>query len=422
MSRRLIAGLIVFVAVLTGCARPISAPPAVAGYRLFVEQGTNRVGPPAIAVLDSGTGKVERELPLGTPAFDWSRYYIVTPVNRSARLSALDPASGRTLAQTTIPAGFTLPQLRFDGPTAGLSPNGSWLALTSHRQGHTDFLVGSTSLTQSFTSIALDGNFEFDALSNDGSRLYLIENLSQPNHYQVRLYDVRSHSLSPQIVVDKTDPREPMYGFRGDSIAYPTGSFVFTVYARDTAGAFIHALPLDQPVAFCLDLPRDRGNGLEEQFLWSLVMSADGSKLYGVNGALGEVAVINATGAPTVERRATVALKSGGELFAGPVIHAEAKGARIGGAALSADGRTLFAIDDAGVLAIDTSTLKQRRHLLQGEIIVSMHLSSDRTWLYVADASAGKIWQINPMTGATAGEVKGVDNPMAILWAQPQLP
>lgn len=420
MSRRLIIGLILLVAALTGCARPVSAPSATAGYRLFIEQGYNRVGPETITVLDSGTGSVERELPLGTPALDWSRYYIVTTLNGSARLAALDPASGRTLAQTTIPSGFTLPQLGFEGPSAGLSPNGQWLALTSHSHGHTSFLVGSTSLTHSFTPIALAGDFEFDALSDDGTWLYLVENLSQPNHYQVRLYDVAKHALWPQVVADKQEPKEPMYGFRGDSVAHPAGSFVFTVYARDSAGAFIHALPLDQPYAYCIDLPKDRGNGLEQQFLWSLAISADGSRLYGVNGDLAEVAVINTLGAPKVERSASVALKPSGNLFAGLVTPAEAKGARIGGAALSGDGRTLFTIDDTGVLAIDTATLKPRNHVLQGETIVSMHLSTDGKWLYAADAGAGKVWQINPASGALAGQVKGVDNPWAILWAEPK--
>ena len=419
MSRRLIVALITLVAVMTGCGRVATAPPASGGYRLFVEHGFNGVGAETVTVLDSGSGKILRELPLGTPAPDWSRYYTATAVNGSARLAALDPASGRMLAQTTIPPGFNLPQLSLGGPSAGLSPNGQWLSLTNHGSGPTSFLVGSTSLTHSFKRITLDGDFEFDALSNDGSRLYLTQNLGQPNHYQVRLYDLIKNALSPDVVVDKVTSKEPMYGVRGDSVAHPAGSYVFTVYARDGAGAFVHALPLDQPFAFCVDLPQDRGNGLETQFLWSLAISADGSKLYGINSGLSEVAVINTALAPHVERSAHVALKPSPDLFAGFVTQAEAKGARIGGAALSADGKTLFTISDTGLLLIDTATLTQRRHILATESIASLHLSSDGRWLFAADPRAGKLWQIDPATGAIAGQISDARMPWAVLWAMP---
>src|SRR5207253_4363499 len=58
-------------------------------------------GPQHITVRNSGTGQVERRLLLGTPSPDWSRYYTVTQVTGAAVLTALDPASGRTLNQTT---------------------------------------------------------------------------------------------------------------------------------------------------------------------------------------------------------------------------------------------------------------------------------------------------------------------------------
>ncbi|TMG30807.1 MAG: hypothetical protein E6H93_08060, partial [Chloroflexi bacterium] len=101
-SRRLLALLIVAAAGLTACGRYAPAPTAAAGYRLFLEEGYN--GAQQVTVLDSG-GAVERRLPIGTPAPDWSRYYTVTPLGASARLTALDPASGKTLGQATIPAG-----------------------------------------------------------------------------------------------------------------------------------------------------------------------------------------------------------------------------------------------------------------------------------------------------------------------------
>jgi hypothetical protein len=89
MNHRLTGLALLAVIALTACGRASSTTPAAAGYRIFLEEGFNG-GSERITVRDSGSGALERELPLGTPAPDWSRYYTVTPLTGSARLSALD--------------------------------------------------------------------------------------------------------------------------------------------------------------------------------------------------------------------------------------------------------------------------------------------------------------------------------------------
>ena len=425
-SRRLLALLIVATAGLTACGRYAPAPTAAAGYRLFLEEGYN--GAQQVTVLDSG-GAVERRLPIGTPAPDWSRYYTVSSLGASARLTALDPASGKVLGEATIPAGYQLPSLGFQGPTAGLSPNGQWLVLSRQSGSTSSFLVGATSFQSpsplwggpgrgsAFRTVQLKGDFSFDAVSSDGQNLYLIQKMGDPNHYQVRLYNVPSQSLAAQPVADKREPAEPMNGIRGDSIADPRGSYVFTVYARD-AGPFIHALPLGQPLAWCLDLPAKNARDMEEQFHWSLALNQDGSELYAVNGSSGLIAEMSPDRLPQLDRTGQVALNASPELLGGLVTSADAKGARIGGAALSPDGRTLFALGNTGIVAIDTATLKVRSRILDGESIESIRLSTDGHWLYAA--SGEKLWQINPATGAIAGQIKGSSNPWALFWAAPK--
>lgn len=425
MSRRLIALLILTMSVLAACGRVSSTHPATGGYRIFLESGfSNSVE--TVKVLDSGTGTVERELPLGSPAPDWSRYYTVSQLSGGARLMALDPASGSTLAQVTVPAGYSLPNIAFQGPTAGISPNGQWLALTSQGQAGngaitTNFLVGASSLSDSFKTIHVNGDFVFDALSNDGKSLYLIQKMTDANHYRVRLYDVSAGSLTPQVIADKREPSEPMNGIRGDSAADPTGNHVYTVYIR-AAGPFIHVLPLDQQFAWCVDLPSKAPNDMEKQFHWALAVSSDGRSVYAANASLGTVAVMTTGQPPKIVQTASVALNfppPQGEGRGGGVISADAKGPRIGGATLSADGRTLYALADHGVVAIDTTTLKVRARYLESFQPETMRMSSDGTSLYVAEASKSYIWQIDPITGAVA-EVKGVTNPWALLWAQPR--
>jgi hypothetical protein len=415
MSRRLLALLIVAVAGLTACGRYATAP-AAAGYRLFLHEGFT--GNEQVTVVDSGTGAIERQLPIGTPAADWSRYYVVTHLTYSERLSALDPGTGRTLAQTSIPVGYQLPNLG-QGPTAGLSPSGQWLVLTRQGGGATSFLVGASSLSQPFTAVQLTGDFTFDAVSNDGQSLYLIQKMGDPNHYQVRLYDLASQSLAVQPIADKRQPSEPMNGIRGDSVADPHGNYVFTVYARSN-GPFIHALPLGQPLAWCLDLPvRNRAN-LEEQFQWSLATTPGGSLIYAVNGSSGFIAEIAPDQLPSLRRTGQLsAINATPGPLDGLVMNTEAKGARIGGAALSADTRTLFTFGATGVLAIDTGTLKVRAHYLDPFQPDTMRLSADGRWLYVAETGESKLWQVDPVTGAAA-EVKGGTNPWALLWAEPK--
>ena len=421
MSRRLIALLILTVSILTACGRAGVTHPAAAGYLIFLEGGFSN-GAETVKVLDSGTGTVVRELPIGTPTSDWSRYYIATQLTGSVQLKAIDPASGQTIAQTTLPSGYNLPNIAFQGPTAGLSPNGQWLALTSQTRVATNFLVGSSALTDAFKTISVKGDFVFDALSNDGKSLYLIQKMKDPNHYQVRLYDVSAGFLMPQVVVDKREPNEPMNGIRGDSVADPAGNHVYTVYARQ-AGPFIHALPLDQPIAWCVDLPSKNPTNIELQFHWALALGHDG-RIYAVNSSLNTVAVMQAGQPPTIVQTASVAANfppplAGEGRGGGFVTSADAKGPQIGGAALSPDGRTLFSFADRGVIAIDTATLKVRARYLDPWMPDTMRLSSDGKWLYVAESSESKLWQIDPVTGAVA-EVNGTTHAWALLWAQPK--
>jgi len=192
---------------------------------------------------------------------------------------------------------------------------------------------------------------------------------------------------------------------------------VYTVYIRD-GGPFIHALPLDQPIAWCVDLPSAAASDIERQFHWSLALSQDGRTLYAANEALGKVAVMTSGTPPTIVRTAPLALGHTDGLLAGMITNAEAKGPRIGGAALSPDGRTLYTMADVGVVAIDTATLKVRARYLGPWQPDTMRMSTDGKWLYVAESSESKLWQIDPATGAVA-ELKSVVNPWALLWAQP---
>jgi hypothetical protein len=423
MSRRLLAALVAVVWILSSCGRTASVPQASGGYRLFLAESVHG-RTPHFTVRDSQTGKLERELVNGTPSPDWSRYYTVVQSGSSTRIRAINPATGATIAEASIPQGYTLPELE-EGPSGGLSPDGQWIVLTTGGygvQGGTNFLVGSSSLSQPFTPIHLDGQFEFDAISNDGTSLYLIDWKDDKGHYQVRLYDLASKALAPQPIVDKREPNEPMNGVRGDSIADSRGSYVFTVYARDE-GPFVHALPLTQPFAWCVDLPASSGSTMEDQFHWSLALAKDGMTIYAVNAMTGQIAQLSTSGTPNppvVSRIGKLPTGSQTSLLSLFATDAEAKGAPLGGAALSPDGRTLFAVGNPGVLAIDTATLKVRSRYLPDDNIPSLRFSADGKWLYAADPGVNKVWQLDPVSGAVKGQLNNVESPWAVLWASPR--
>ena len=422
MDRRLIALFALTMIALVACGRSVSAPPSPSlspGDRIILAESAASTH---IAVRNASTGKLERVLPLGVPAPDWSRYYFVSQMAGSAKVRAIAPITGVALGETVIPAGYDLPQLG-EGLASGLSPNGAWLTLfRQDRSGGklvSNFMVGSTSLSHPFQSIRLPGDFYFDAISNDGQSLYLVQNLDDQGHYQVRLYQMSSASLMTQPIVDKRESTEPMNGIRGDSVADPTGSYVYSVYARSN-GPFIHALPLSQPFAWCVDLPSKNPAAMEQQFHWSLALSHSGGTLFAVNGATGEVASISAgvqTAPPTLVLSRQVALRRDANPLAFLVTDAEAKGAPTGGLALSTDGRTIFSLATSGIAAIDTTTLTVKARYLQGHTIPSLHLSTDGRLIYAAEPGAGKVWKLDAANGTVLGQLSGLDNPWAIFWA-----
>ena len=89
----------------------------------------------------------------------------------------------------------------------------------------------SRTLDRDARVIELAGTFEFDALSPDGSLLYVIEQLPGPpaGHYQVRVVETATGVLRPAVVADKTKIDEAMAGWPIAQDRRPDG-LVFTLY------------------------------------------------------------------------------------------------------------------------------------------------------------------------------------------------
>ena len=94
---------------------------------------------------------------------------------------------------------------------------------------------------------------------------------------------------------------------------------------------------------------------------------------------------------------------------------AEAKRLLQNGAVLSADGATLYAIDERGLLALDTATLSVQGRYLGNWTFDSLAASPDGERLYAVSVEEAKLVQIDPASGAVQREVSAARSPWGIL-------
>jgi hypothetical protein len=104
-------------------------------------------------------------------------------------------------------------------------------------------------------TIALPGDFSFDAISPNGRVMYLIEYLNPRNstEYAVRAYNMRTHRLYKRPVVDPNESSEGMYGIPVSRVSSRDGRWHYTLYeAREHP--FVHALDTVGRTAVCIDI------------------------------------------------------------------------------------------------------------------------------------------------------------------------
>jgi hypothetical protein len=173
--------------------------------------------------------------------------------------------AGSVVSSATLDGAFGIPAVTSTGLGGGLSPDGRLLVLVEPPQyeglrQQSRFIVLSTPRLTRAATIALRGEFGFDAISPDRRTLYLIQHTSSRDlvRYVVRAYDVAAGRLLPGAIVDKRAPDEVMRGYPVARATSERGAWVYTLYARSTDGGlpFVHALNAAGRSAFCIDLPR----------------------------------------------------------------------------------------------------------------------------------------------------------------------
>ncbi|MDX6486033.1 MAG: hypothetical protein QOF43_1186 [Gaiellaceae bacterium] len=253
MHRRLALGLAV-LGVLG------AVPAALAGYGApFAVQG----GPGVL----SNDGSV--------------RYLALDGGSQSTVLNAIKTNDGSRTKSTTVNGSFGVPMLTNNGLSGGLSHDGTMLVLQSlGAQSPTKFNLINTEDLSALGSIQLKGLFSYDALSPDGSKLYLVQHSSVADmqHYVVRLYDLSKRALMPGKIADKTQKGWVMQGFPASRTTSVDGRWVYTLYANPGGYPFIHALDTVRGVAHCVGIPWAPGDR-NQTGVYNLVLSLRGNAI-----------------------------------------------------------------------------------------------------------------------------------------------
>jgi hypothetical protein len=208
-------------------------------------------GPP-VTSLDAGPeGVVE---PSGGDRFT------ALPVDGQTVLTQSQTRGGRVLRAALLDERWGVPVVANDGTAGGLSADGTTLALMRLQRAYprrrSSFAILDAGPLAVRETIALKGEWGYDALSPDGRWLYLIQQLSRRDRtrYAVRVYDLAQDRLLAEPVVDPREPDEPMRGLPITRATGPGGRWEYTLYAGGEH-PFIHALDTVRRTSLCLDLP-----------------------------------------------------------------------------------------------------------------------------------------------------------------------
>jgi hypothetical protein len=364
-------------------------------------------GEPGFQVVLASTREELYRLPAGVPNETWGE---ITSTRADGDQTLLDVVTvqpdlpARTRA---IDGAWRLPLLGRDALPVGVSADRSTVVLVEDSAGSQDAISRFAVSThgQATRVIELVGDYEFDALSPDGTILYVIEHLTGPpvGHYQVRAVDVGTGSLRDEIIADKRNLEAAMGGYPITQLRHEDG-VVFTLY-RGTDHTFIHALNSREAWAICLGLPTIGAGDEDASADWGLGQATDGRLVYAVNATLGLAVEID-PGELTIEATSRFAAPRAGAAFslakfghqeAGPV------GRRV---VVSPDGSTIHAAGADGIVQVRADDLTLLAHVLDGAAVDGLAMTADGSFLY-ALLPEERIVKIEVASGQIVGTVPG---------------
>jgi DNA-binding beta-propeller fold protein YncE len=356
-----------------------------------------------MSVIDATTDSLVAALPVGTLLPDRSRYWTVDPGDRTT-VRGIDPSTGADKTSFVLDGRWSVPASYGPAPS-GLSANGKWMVLVAppHATGAAmvnRFAVVDLANGRLDRVVTADGDVGFDAVSDDGRNVYLVEHLVPAPHYAVRVASFNGAGLQDGVLGQiKTAEPEVMNGLYHASVAVGSDWFL-SLYSNPGRGPFIHALNTTQLFAQCILNMPDVPAALRPA--WSMLLDAKHDRLYAVNGAGGVVSEIDTS--------ALVVLRSNVDLA--PTA-ASLTGAPLHPAALSADGTRIYAAAEHGVMVIYTGDLSVRARYLTDRLVDSVAVSGDGQRLYVV--SGGAVTRVEAATGKPLGTLAAAAGALGLL-------
>jgi hypothetical protein len=200
----------------------------------------------------------------GVLALDGKSRYVAVGVAGAPRtfLTRISTQDGSVLTSVPLLGTWGTPQITYTGtPREGLSSDGKTLVLADisnvYPRTESRFMTLDPRTLRMRDAIYLKGDFEFDAISPNGRRLYLIQhtNVLDQSRYVVRAYDVPSNTLLPRRVADPTQKGWVMEGYPVSRVISANGRWVYTLYGNPKGFPFVHALDTMRGVAHCVGVP-----------------------------------------------------------------------------------------------------------------------------------------------------------------------
>lgn len=215
----------------------------------------------------------------GVASHDGAFHYVAVPSGRNGTLlEKLQVGHGQVYWWMRLPGLWGTPTIGNGALTGqGLSRDGHTLVLASTSgpfASPSRFLVVDPHRAKVLRTITLHGSFTFDAISPDGSTMYLIEythaGSNDLTHYIVRGYDLRANRLMPGKIADRREHEGTMAGYALTRTTSADGRWVYTLYQRPSGRPFVHALDTVGAAAYCIDLP---SSPRRNQALYNVVLS-----------------------------------------------------------------------------------------------------------------------------------------------------
>lgn len=356
------------------------------------------------AIVDATADRVVASLPPGILLPDRSAYWTVEPGTPTA-VRALDPQSGSEMVAFTVDGQWAPPATYGPAPS-GISRNAKWMVLVAPKATSPGadvvnrFAIVDLANRRLDRIVAVPGDMSFDAVSDDGRNIYLVEHLVPSPHYVVRVASFQGAGLAAGVIGQiKTAEPEVMNGLYHASVAV-SGDWFLSLYSNPTRGPFIHALNTTQLYAQCILNMPDVPVALRPA--WAMVLDPKHPTLYVVNGPGGAVSEVDTMA--LVVRRSNIGLAPAASALATAPLHP---------AALSADSTRLYVAGERGVLVIYTGDLSLRSRYLPEKLVDSVAVSDDGQRLYVV--SGGEVTKVEAASGRPLGRITAAPRALGIL-------